>query len=145
MGDTLAPYSGNEIEPEIEPGETTAGVSMMEEFPDMEEISELIKPNIKEDRDEHLIPKGDISSSMEFSVFPNPMEGTFIARISGTARGASVSLMVFDAKGQVLRQESHEGGGDLYLEVDLTDQAAGVYFVKVIHGGQMVEERVVKM
>jgi hypothetical protein len=98
-----------------------------------------------EDEAENVVQESNVASSIEVSVYPNPMEGKFFTQIHGTAKGATVSLMVFDVKGQVLRKETHEGGGDLYLEVDLSDQAAGVYFVKVIHGGQMIEKRVVKM
>ena len=82
---------------------------------------------------------------LEVKVFPNPMDGLFRAEITGTHKGEGVSLLVFDAEGRLLRQSSHEGGEDLLLEVDLSREAAGIYFVKVVHGAVALERRVVRM
>lgn len=135
-----------EVEPVLPDSEEVIEHLIMGE-PTMLEVNHEDPIDLEDDEDEaeNVVQEANVSSAMEVSVYPNPMDGKFSTQILGTAKGASVSLMVFDVKGQVLRKLTYEGGGDLFIEVDLTDQASGVYFVKVIHGAQMIEKRVVKM
>jgi hypothetical protein len=83
--------------------------------------------------------------TLDLKVFPNPMDGLFRAEILGTHKGDGVHLTVFDANGKFIHSETHEGGEDLMLEVDLSEAASGIYFVKVVHGDAVLEKRVVRL
>ena len=73
---------------------------------------------------------------------PNPTTGIVIVEMQRTAQKA-ITVQVIDRQGQVLKTyffESHEKS----LEMDLSNFANGVYFVKFLVAGDVVVEKVIK-
>ena len=74
-----------------------------------------------------------------FGVSPNPVEGS--ATVSAPA--AITGMQLYNISGALCG--SYEGSGDTSAQIDLTDKAAGQYFLKVTAGeGQTATLRIIK-
>lgn len=74
-----------------------------------------------------------------FGVSPNPVEGS--ATVSAPA--AITGMQLYNISGALCG--SYEGSGDTSAEIDLTDKAAGQYFLKVTAGeGETATLRIIK-
>lgn len=82
---------------------------------------------------------------LTFSAFPNPTTDYIRVKWSGDApqAGADVTLYLFDAAGRLLQQNRFTQD-DTIAELDLTDLAAGQYFLRLGTGPQARVEKIVK-
>ena len=78
-------------------------------------------------------------ASKNVSVYPNPNNGTFKV-VTTFTNTQQTKVTVSDLVGRVI--ETKVENGNLYLDLDLTKQAGGIYFVTVENGSEKVTERV---
>jgi len=74
-----------------------------------------------------------------FEVYPNPSSGKFY--VKANVKGAS-SIKVMDLTGRVVFEENYPTKALLFTSVDLTKQAAGIYFVAVREGNNVAIQKV---
>jgi photosystem II stability/assembly factor-like uncharacterized protein len=73
----------------------------------------------------------------EITIFPNPSVGTVNVSVDLPAQ-AMIEIQVINSKGQIIFSENQTANGLCRKQLDLSDQPAGVYFVKVQTGGKIV-------
>ncbi len=80
-------------------------------------------------------------SRMDFKVFPNPTDGIVNVAIAGKRMG-NCRVMVSDINGRIVLEKDFDArNGDVAL--NLTENAKGIYFVKVEGGGKSYTEKMV--
>ncbi|MFK8008857.1 MAG: T9SS type A sorting domain-containing protein [Saprospiraceae bacterium] len=86
---------------------------------------------------------GDETIGNEFSIFPNPTDGiTQLKFQSGERTDLEISLT--DVAGhQIFKSEVKDFNGFYNEVLDLTDYAAGLYFVQIMQGEQVWTEKIV--
>ncbi|MBO6517793.1 MAG: T9SS type A sorting domain-containing protein [Bacteroidia bacterium] len=70
-----------------------------------------------------------------WSLYPNPSNGLITLQSDGNAIGDSYDLRVLSLSGQEVHQESGTISAGI-MQVDLTDQPAGIYFVELTENNQ---------
>jgi PKD repeat protein len=93
-----------------------------------------------------LDPTGiaDKESGAELSIFPNPNNGNFMLEISGL-EGETFVLKVTDVRGRIISQEQLPGiSGKFNRQVNMTEEADGLYFFEVIGNNGSVKKKMVK-
>lgn len=87
---------------------------------------------------------GDISNLNTFNVFPNPTDGNFTVELN-TNKVNELNVSVTNITGQELFTTSISNiSGALNIPVNIADQAAGVYLVKITTDGNSVSKNIVK-
>ena len=82
--------------------------------------------------------------SFDIEIFPNPTPGISTIQLPAEVRG-TVRMDVLNAQGQVVATEMFQTDGNASLEVDLSQMAEGVYFLKFdIEGAQQMKQLVLK-
>lgn len=69
-------------------------------------------------------------NSMEFGAYPNPNDGTFKVFVNVT-EATDISVRIVDIVGKVVYEDQAVASTSLQRDVNLTNQAAGIYFVRV--------------
>ncbi len=83
------------------------------------------------------------SGITNLSVYPNPTSGKFRLEYSGTRNVEEVEISVQDVTGRKLRSyREHNGGSQFGMDIDLSNEAKGVYFVEVKAGAERRIERI---
>jgi trimeric autotransporter adhesin len=77
-----------------------------------------------------------------FRVYPNPSQGLFNVELRKFT-GNSLSYEVYNTLGERVSDGQYDGGGDVSSTLDLSDQASGVYLLKLRYGDTQVWERLV--
>lgn len=93
-----------------------------------------------------LTADGCMSEGLNISIYPNPFTGT-TSWYAGLAEDAQLSLEVFDIQGRLVRQPADHLAlekGTHRMEIDLSDLAPGVYFVRTTLGGKTFQDRIIK-
>lgn len=87
------------------------------------------------------LPDG-MASTQTLSLYPNPASGQVTARY-GSALPIDATLQLFDATGQLLREESLRAlqGDTLPYPISLTGLPAGLYTVRVSDGGVVISRK----
>ncbi len=75
-------------------------------------------------------------------ISPNPFTGKFIIQHYPDAKDL-IGIEVFNSIGQLVYRKS-SSGGDVYLEIDLSSRASGIYFVKLSYKDKVVTEKLLK-
>ena len=83
----------------------------------------------------------DAFGAMEVRMFPNPTKGRFSVALSGDESRSHIQAVLTNPSGAILMEKTLES--DLE-EFDLTDQAAGFYFLKLTVGEECHVWKVVK-
>jgi len=84
----------------------------------------------------------DLSLDKAITVFPNPNNGTFTISANLTAQ-QHVRISVTNMLGQEIAVV-HDGVlGQNSLQVDLSNQASGVYLLNIVSGNQTITKRIV--
>lgn len=89
----------------------------------------------------NLSVASDAFSAMEVRMFPNPTKGRFSVAVSGDESRSHIQAVLTNPSGAILMEKTLES--DLE-EFDLTDQAAGFYFLKLTVGEECHVWKVVK-
>ena len=92
------------------------------------------------------IPEGvnDIAELNGFSVHPNPTNGKFHVQFSSIADISKVNVRITGVTGQLIQEHNfNHGGGMFYEELDMGNQAPGVYFVELEADGQRLMRKLV--
>jgi len=71
----------------------------------------------------------------ESKVYPNPTTGLFVVETTST------NVVVCDATGRIVYSNQVNGS---QIQIDLTNQASGLYFVKLVENGNVVIKKLVK-
>ncbi|HRF77669.1 MAG TPA: T9SS type A sorting domain-containing protein, partial [Chitinophagales bacterium] len=86
---------------------------------------------------------GEVSSLNAFNVYPNPNQGMFNVELNSSPVDA-VEVSVLNVTGQeVYSKLLNNVNGTVNIPVDLSDNAAGVYVVKITSNGNAVSKNVV--
>jgi len=83
-----------------------------------------------------LTSTGEEKPSPIVEIFPNPSGGEFWLRTTGLANGQPVVLELYSAAGQLLRRTT--AAPNVEEEVLVEDRPAGVYFYRVLQGGELL-------
>ncbi|MFT7602900.1 MAG: extracellular elastinolytic metalloproteinase, partial [Saprospiraceae bacterium] len=75
-------------------------------------------------------------------IYPNPSPGISTVQLSNDITGR-VDMQILNAQGQIIGSSIFETNGNAELEVDLSQQPEGVYFLKFDIGGEQFVKRVV--
>lgn len=76
-------------------------------------------------------------------IYPNPNKGIFTVAVDLSTRN-EMQLQVYNAMGQLLQNHQNEGAQNYLYDIDLSENPAGFYFVKVIVGGKVLTRKVIK-
>lgn len=91
-------------------------------------------------------PTQNIVSSIK--VFPNPSTDFYQLQYSSALSGSSFSeieIKIYDASGRLLEEENHPyAGGRFETVVSLTGQPAGIYFLQLIYGDEILKSKLIK-
>ena len=78
-----------------------------------------------------------------FNVYPNPNSGRFNLQFRPEDEGP-IRIRVFNPEGRVVYTEQlTDFNGTYDKEIDLTDQASGIYFLQVSQNGDGMAKRIV--
>lgn len=88
----------------------------------------------------------DASMSLvnDVKIFPNPTGAEFTVSLS-LNDVVDVELEIHNALGQMLKRVKNVGASNYNLNIDLSNEAAGMYFVKVNLGNETITRKVVKL
>ena len=92
------------------------------------------------DRREDDLPNASPIESVE--VTPNPNDGRFAVTVK-LNRKRNLSLMVYNVTGNILFRKSYEETDEVVEEVDIADNASGVYVIRAITETDAREVRIV--
>jgi beta-glucanase (GH16 family) len=84
--------------------------------------------------DENILLKDDII----FNIYPNPNNGQFTLELNNNEEKASV--VVYDLMGKIVYSKN---SGQNIQKIDISEQAKGIYFVRVSIGEQVFNEKVI--
>jgi hypothetical protein len=84
----------------------------------------------------------EVSANVDMNVYPNPSKGLINIAISGVNTSETIQMTIIDQFGKVINQRSIAAGVQQFTE-DLSNQKAGVYFVRLVINGQSMMRRVV--
>ena len=77
-------------------------------------------------------------------IFPNPNEGVFSVEIQNITDDNTINLLVFNSIGKNVYQSSHDSsGGNLIIDLNLSDLPKGVYFLKVQANARFVVKQLI--
>jgi hypothetical protein len=76
------------------------------------------------------------------AAYPNPTDSKVIVKIKDLPVGIKGSVTVIDITGKVIFQTEHIGDSN---EIDLSNQAAGTYFIKIMAAEKTGEIAVIKI
>ncbi len=82
------------------------------------------------------------STENDIQVFPNPTYGISSVKFPATTTGV-VDIKIMDALGQFVGAKIFETNGDAEIEINLTNQTEGVYFLNIEANGQKTVKRIV--
>jgi hypothetical protein len=99
--------------------------------------------------EEHLVAVdiceglGDLKDISNISLFPNPNDGIFYINMND-GHSTGVILKVYTPLGNVIYQKNENlMSGRTSIEIDLSDQANGVYFLSVSDGANQIMKEIV--
>ncbi len=81
-------------------------------------------------------------NGLSIEVFPNPSEGVSTVQFSDDFNG-QVAMEVLNAQGQVIAVKLFETDGGAELDVDISQQPEGVYFLKFDINGELIVKQIV--
>ncbi len=81
--------------------------------------------------------RASVASNLLMEVYPNPASGN----VNVHYETAGYELMVFDMNGKMMSQQQVDGQD---ASLDISEYAAGVYFVKVKSGDKVITEKLIK-
>jgi hypothetical protein len=81
-------------------------------------------------------------SITEINVFPNPSDGLFTIDIVGMHNETTIE--VFSAVGELISSESYQINGVLTQQLDLNNQADGIYLIKITNNNETIIKKVIK-
>ena len=92
----------------------------------------------------HAFSKDNSLDPETLSLFPHPTKGTFVLKLN-LKKVAPVTLMVLDQDLHTVfyNQVADFTGGELTYEVDLSEQARGVYYLQITQLGKGIARKVV--
>ncbi len=79
------------------------------------------------------------AAALTLQLYPNPGEGAFTMEFSSAVTHGSME--VFDLNGKLVVNRSFEGK---IIPVDLTEHAAGIYFIRIQADGELFEQKWLK-
>lgn len=74
-------------------------------------------------------------------VFPNPVSGNLLTVELETVSTSEVQIQLLDAQGRNVGMQNTELNGKSNINVNLPDVPAGVYFLRVVNGSQLLTAR----
>jgi hypothetical protein len=78
----------------------------------------------------------------QLSLVPNPTSGKFQVQFKGAASQEGVTVRILNVTGQLVKQQVYPHNGGIFRQqVDLGNEAKGMYMVEVISGGQKMIEK----
>ena len=83
----------------------------------------------------------DSFAEMQVSLYPNPTAGTFSVALQNRTDGKPMQAVLTSPTGAVLAEKRFESNLEQF---DLSDQAAGIYFLKLIVGDEVHVWRVIR-
>ena len=83
----------------------------------------------------------DSFAEMQVSLYPNPTAGTFSVALQNRTDGRPMQAVLTSPTGAVLAEKQFESNLEQF---DLSGQAAGIYFLKLIVGDEVHVWRVIK-
>lgn len=78
-----------------------------------------------------------------YLITPNPFRNSFIVEHYPNA-SVLRGIEVFNSTGQLIYQRRTTQGGDSYIEINLSNRPAGIYFVKLTYADKVITERLLK-
>lgn len=97
---------------------------------DQETDLSLAKPTQKT---EPATPKG------ELEVYPNPSTGQFFLELDATEQNEEINIQIVNVLGQIVWEEKLTTQGGERLEIDLSQEAPGSYFVRTLRDNTMMQ------
>ena len=91
-----------------------------------------------------LIPPSSATEQTQLAVkvFPNPVDNQLVVEVQHAV--GEVQLELFDTNGRLLLQRQWSGRSQVFNTVDFTGRPSGMYFYRVLNGGNVQQGRVVK-
>lgn len=84
----------------------------------------------------------DALGEAALTIFPNPNNGNFNVSVSGNIN-KTIELDVVNMHGQLVASRTMNPAQSRYLELDLTNEAAGIYFVKARSGSSSLVKKII--
>lgn len=91
-------------------------------------------------RDNPSSIKGLLSNSL-FEVYPNPNNGRFMLRV-GTEVGMTLDVEIMNIQGQIVFRSRIHGSASNVEVIDISDVAAGLYFIRMTDGENTRVEKI---
>lgn len=105
-------------------------------YPTVDALYPCIIPPIPLAIEEHKQPM----PSSEISIYPNPNNGKFEVVKNDLKFRESYTFEIYDIRGGLIFQSTT---ANKKLEIDLTNQAKGIYFIKMNHGETFLSKKIV--
>ena len=81
----------------------------------------------------------DPDRPVHFDVYPNPSGGIVNIRLNHSETGSNVRLSVTASTGELIMEKQVHSSG--HFSIDLSEQPAGVYLIRLIHAGQIYHRK----
>jgi len=86
----------------------------------------------------------DLSGDLQFSVYPNPSNGSFVVELFNYSPAENVSLNVANALGQdIFSSEEKISSQQIKKEIDLSATAPGIYFIEIETNDNFVRKKII--
>ncbi len=82
----------------------------------------------------------EVVDGISMTIFPNPTEGLVNINMINTS-GVAIEMQIVDAVGKLI-ESSQLNGYDIRTSVDLTNQPAGIYLVRILTDGGVLTKRI---
>jgi hypothetical protein len=84
-----------------------------------------------------------ISKLTDLNIYPNPNHGQFTLDLK-LNNSADLEIQIINSLGQILRTSNYSAASEYQLNLNLQDEASGMYFLKLNFANETVIRKVVK-
>ncbi len=84
----------------------------------------------------------NINAENEFAIYPNPTHGQFMLEMNLVER-QDVVISIFNSNGQLVREFKFDDIDQFAREINMTDEAEGLYSIRINAGGKLYNRQVI--
>lgn len=84
----------------------------------------------------------DVNAENEFAVYPNPTHGQFMLEMNLVEK-QDVIISIYNSNGQLVREFKFDDIDQFARQINMTDEAEGLYSIRINAGGKLYNKQVV--
>ncbi len=93
------------------------------------------------EQEEHTTVYSEMLSGIKLDIYPNPTDGLLKVEIHNLPEGQTAGIMLYNLSGQLILTKK---GIEKSAEIDISNQQAGTYLMKIVAGEYQTEWKIIK-